>query len=82
MRTLLNIPLQLDVLYLKLRLHFNFWALIRVAVVGYTMPDSADIEIEVGDNGAGEHCEEQLMRYGGGAALVGEIELAMPFVYQ
>lgn len=51
-------------------------------MVGYTMPGSADIEIEVGDNGAGEHCEEQLMRYGGGAALVGEIELAMPFVYQ
>lgn len=51
-------------------------------MVSHTMPGSADIEIEVGDNGAGEHCEEQLMRYGGGAALGGEIALAMAFVYQ
>lgn len=39
------------------------------------MPDSRNIEIELGDNGAGEHCEEQLMQYGGGAALGGELFL-------
>lgn len=35
------------------------------------MSDS-NIEIETGHNGAGEHCDDQLMRYGGGAALGGK----------
>ena len=34
------------------------------------MPD--DIEIDLGDDGAGEHCEDKLMQYGGGAALGGK----------
>ena len=32
----------------------------------------SDIDIDLGDNGAGEHCDEQLMHYGGGAALGGK----------
>ena len=38
----------------------------------HTMSD-IDIQIEVGDNGAGEHCEDQFMRYGGGAAIGGKV---------
>ena len=34
-----------------------------------------DIEIAVGDDGAGEHCENKLMQYGGGAALGGKLPL-------
>ena len=32
----------------------------------------SDIDIDLGDNGAGEHCDEQLVHYGGGAALGGK----------
>ena len=37
------------------------------------MPDSnQELEVEAGNNGAGEHCDDQLMRYGGGAAVGGK----------
>ena len=37
------------------------------------MSEKLDIEIELGDNGAGEHCDDQVMRYGGAAALGGAL---------
>lgn len=38
----------------------------------FAMSERTEIEVNVGDNGAGDHCDDQLMRYGGGAALGGE----------
>ena len=35
------------------------------------MSDKKEIEIELGDNGAGTHCDDQFMRYAGGGAVAG-----------
>ncbi|CAI8029512.1 hypothetical protein GBAR_LOCUS16765 [Geodia barretti] len=35
------------------------------------MSDKKEIEVELGDNGAGTHCDDQFMRYAGGGAVAG-----------
>ena len=35
------------------------------------MSGKEEIEVELGDNGAGTHCDDQFMNYAGGGAVVG-----------
>lgn len=35
------------------------------------MAEKKEIEIELGENGAGSHCEDKFMRYAGGGAAAG-----------
>ena len=35
------------------------------------MSGKKEIEVELGDNGAGSHCDDQFMRYAGGGAAAG-----------
>ena len=39
--------------------------------VQQAMSGKKEIEVELGDNGAGTHCDDQFMRYAGGGAVAG-----------